>query len=163
WAIFDNPTSLDLEDVTVSFVAGQPLSFISSLYEPVYAERPRVEASVAPVVVPPAYAAEAEPMLAAPAPVAQARSAAQDMALAARRRHGAPDRTAPGSGPRHGVLRRRGGRLRGQRPYRGHRPRRLAPAHVRGGSGRGGHDRGPGRRGTGGVRRDPQRPPRGEL
>src|SRR5690554_564962 len=33
WAIFDNPTSLDLRDIEVSFVAGQPISFITSLYE----------------------------------------------------------------------------------------------------------------------------------
>ncbi|MEX2540540.1 MAG: hypothetical protein WD314_01995 [Trueperaceae bacterium] len=61
WAIFDNPTSLDLSDITVSFVAGQPISFISSLYAPVYVERPRVEASTTPGIVPPAYAADAAP------------------------------------------------------------------------------------------------------
>jgi hypothetical protein len=65
WAIFDNPTSLDLNEVEVSFVAGQPISFISSLFEPVYLERPRVGLSLAPGVVPPAYAGEAAPRPAA--------------------------------------------------------------------------------------------------
>ncbi len=34
WAILDNPTNVPLEDVTVSFVAGQPISFVTSLFEP---------------------------------------------------------------------------------------------------------------------------------
>lgn len=41
WAIFDNPTPLDLQDVQVTFVAGQPVSFITSLYEAVYVQRQR--------------------------------------------------------------------------------------------------------------------------
>lgn len=52
WAIFDNPTDLDLEDVHVAFVAGQPISFITSLYEPVYVTRQRVAVSVAASIVP---------------------------------------------------------------------------------------------------------------
>lgn len=58
WAIFDNPTSLDLEDIAVSFVAGQPISFVSSLYEPVYVERPRVAATMARNIVSPVYGAD---------------------------------------------------------------------------------------------------------
>jgi hypothetical protein len=42
WAIFDNPTHLDLVDVEIAFVAGRPISFISELFEPVYVERRRV-------------------------------------------------------------------------------------------------------------------------
>jgi hypothetical protein len=74
WAIFDNPTDLDLEDVRVSFVAGQPAAFVTSLYDPVYAERARVEppTAAAPTpradegvlgraaVPPPAFAPQAE-------------------------------------------------------------------------------------------------------
>ncbi len=43
WAIFDNPTDTDLDDVRVSFVAGQPAAFITSLYDPVYVTRQHVE------------------------------------------------------------------------------------------------------------------------
>lgn len=53
WAIFDNPTSLDFEGVEVVFVAGQPASFVSQLFEPVHLERPRVAAPSAASFVPP--------------------------------------------------------------------------------------------------------------
>ncbi len=52
WAIFDNPTNLDLEGVAVSFVAGQPISFITGLYQPVYVARPRVAVATATTTVP---------------------------------------------------------------------------------------------------------------
>ncbi len=68
WAILDNPTALDLEDVSVWFVAGQPISFVASLYAPVYVDRPRVEVSTAPVLDPVADAGQ----FAAPAPQAEA-------------------------------------------------------------------------------------------
>jgi hypothetical protein len=73
WAIFDNPTSLDFEDVHVTFVAGQPASFVSALFEPVYADRPRVTSVVAAGFVPPtdagAIATEmSRSLMAAPAP-----------------------------------------------------------------------------------------------
>ncbi len=52
WAILDNPTDLDLEAISVSFVAGQPISFITSLFDPVYVERARIAAKVSASVVP---------------------------------------------------------------------------------------------------------------
>jgi hypothetical protein len=58
WAIFDNPTDVDLDGIEVSFVAGQPISFISSLFEPVYLDRPRVDAPVGANIAPPAYQAD---------------------------------------------------------------------------------------------------------
>lgn len=58
WAIFDNPTDMDLRDIELAFVAGQPISFITDLYEPVYVDRPRVQVSTAPSIVPPQYASE---------------------------------------------------------------------------------------------------------
>ncbi|MFO7545912.1 MAG: hypothetical protein R6W77_10495 [Trueperaceae bacterium] len=61
WAIIDNPTDLDLVDVQVAFVAGQPISFITGLYEPVYVTRPRVEPSVAASVLPGADEGEFAP------------------------------------------------------------------------------------------------------
>jgi hypothetical protein len=79
WAILDNPTALDLEDVSVWFVAGQPISFIASLYAPVYVERPRVEVATAPSIDPFADAGQFAPMVAesarsmmAPAPAMMA-------------------------------------------------------------------------------------------
>ncbi len=75
WAIFDNPTSLDFEDVQVTFVAGQPASFVSALFEPVYAERARVKSAVTAGFVPPtdagAIASEmSRSLMAAPSPAA---------------------------------------------------------------------------------------------
>ena len=68
WAILDNPTALDLEDVSVWFVAGQPISFVASLYAPVYVDRPRVEVATAPTLDPVADAGQ----FAAPEPQAEA-------------------------------------------------------------------------------------------
>ncbi len=52
WAIVDNPTDEPLENVQLSFVAGQPISFVTSLYEPVWAVRPRVEVKATGGLVP---------------------------------------------------------------------------------------------------------------
>lgn len=46
WAILDNPTDLDFDDIDVTFVAGNPISFITNLYEPRYVERPLVDVHV---------------------------------------------------------------------------------------------------------------------
>lgn len=54
WAILDNPTDLDLVDVSVSFVAGHPISFVTELYDPAYVRRPRVGVDSGPAVLPPA-------------------------------------------------------------------------------------------------------------
>lgn len=77
WAIFDNTTDLDLEGVRVSFVAGQPAAFVTSLFDPVYAERGRVEPPTAADLVPRADAgvlgrAAVPPPAAAPAFAPQA-------------------------------------------------------------------------------------------
>lgn len=83
WAIFDNPTSLDLENIRVSFVAGQPMSFITSLFAPVYVDRPRLAPPVTASIVPPEYEqsmrAAMEPMPAA-APMAMESMAFDDAA-----------------------------------------------------------------------------------
>ena len=52
WAILDNPTDMDLVDVDVAFVAGQPISFITSLFDPVYVTRARVEPETAKALAP---------------------------------------------------------------------------------------------------------------
>jgi hypothetical protein len=50
WGVFDNRLEEDLEDVRVSLVAGQPISFIYDLYSSTIPQRPTVhdEARVAP-------------------------------------------------------------------------------------------------------------------
>jgi len=40
WAIVDNTTPMDWKDVSLSLVAGAPISFIQDLSQPVYARRP---------------------------------------------------------------------------------------------------------------------------
>ncbi len=52
WAIVDNPTDQVLDGVRLSFIAGQPVSFITSLYDPVWAVRPRVETKASGGFVP---------------------------------------------------------------------------------------------------------------
>lgn len=75
WAILDNPTSVDLNDVHVTFLAGSPVAFVTELYDPVYVTRARVAPPVAPSIVPDADAGAFEPL--AP-PLAMARSMAAD-------------------------------------------------------------------------------------
>ena len=53
WAIFDNPTDLDLEDVRVTFVAGRPASFVTELFDPAWVERARVAGTDHRSFVPP--------------------------------------------------------------------------------------------------------------
>ncbi len=48
WAIVENTSDVDWRDVTLSLVAGRPISFVQDLYTPLYADRP--------VVQPPSYA-----------------------------------------------------------------------------------------------------------
>lgn len=93
WAIFDNPSDADLVDVSVSFVAGSPASFVTRLYEPVYVDRPRVDVQVGPALVPEADAGVVGP------PAAQARSLGDSMDAAAAEAAPAPA-AAPDAEPR---------------------------------------------------------------
>jgi hypothetical protein len=43
WAIVENQTDNDWEDVQLSLVSGRPISFVMNLYEPLYIARPVVE------------------------------------------------------------------------------------------------------------------------
>jgi hypothetical protein len=49
WALVENTTDEDWQDVRLSLIAGRPISFTMDMYEPLYAQRP--------VVVPEVYAA----------------------------------------------------------------------------------------------------------
>lgn len=76
WAILDNPTDTDLDEVMVSFVAGQPAAFVTSLYDPVYAPRQRVEPPTADVLDVAADEVQLGRALAAPAPAPMAEAQA---------------------------------------------------------------------------------------
>lgn len=72
WAIIENQTEADWENITVSLVSGKPISFVQDLYRPLYSQRPVVETERQAPPPPPSYdagsgAPEAMPM-AAPAP-----------------------------------------------------------------------------------------------
>jgi hypothetical protein len=43
WAIVENSTDQEWQDVTLSLVSGRPISFIMDLYRPIYVPRPTVE------------------------------------------------------------------------------------------------------------------------
>ena len=49
WALVENTTDEDWQDVRLSLISGRPISFTMDMYEPLYAQRP--------VVVPEVYAA----------------------------------------------------------------------------------------------------------
>ena len=92
WAVVENTTDEDWENVKLSLVSGRPISFIMDLYEPLYAKRPQVVSELYQALRPQVYeqpmeeardqvreaprsrlmqeapAAKAAPRLAAPAP-----------------------------------------------------------------------------------------------
>ena len=43
WAIVENQTESDWNDVQLSLVSGQPISFVQNLYQPLYVQRPVVQ------------------------------------------------------------------------------------------------------------------------
>jgi len=55
WAIVENTTDEDWEDVSLSLVAGRPVSFQMDLYEPLHADRPFVPVPTVPGVAPRVY------------------------------------------------------------------------------------------------------------
>jgi len=56
WAIVENTTDEDWKDVTLSLVAGRPVSFRMDLYEPLYVFRPEIPVPMVPGVLPRQYA-----------------------------------------------------------------------------------------------------------
>jgi hypothetical protein len=92
WGIFDNRLEEDLEGISLSLVAGMPISFVYDLYTPFTPERPVVEeearVAAAPVEFAEAYdvlGAEPEMVLAEAAPVMKALAPAPPGAPRARR------------------------------------------------------------------------------
>jgi hypothetical protein len=56
WAIVENPTDEDWNNVTLSLVSGRPVSFQMDLYEPLFVARPEVPVPTVPGVAPRMYA-----------------------------------------------------------------------------------------------------------
>jgi hypothetical protein len=52
WAIVDNSSDVDWTNVTLSLIAGQPVSFIQELYPPLYLQRPVVPLAIAGISAP---------------------------------------------------------------------------------------------------------------
>lgn len=59
WAIVENTTDEDWDDVALSLVAGQPVGFTMDLYQPLYLARPDIPVPVTAGVMPKAYEGEA--------------------------------------------------------------------------------------------------------
>jgi hypothetical protein len=62
WAIVENTSDEDWENVRLSLVAGRPVSFEMDLYEPLFAQRPRVPVPVLAGVMPRVYQAAVREM-----------------------------------------------------------------------------------------------------
>lgn len=68
WAIVDNTTDEDWNNVQLAVVSGRPISFISKLYEPKYRQRPVAELAEERAVGPVVYAGAVGSVQAAPPP-----------------------------------------------------------------------------------------------
>jgi len=55
WAIVENQTESDWNDVSLSLVSGRPISFVMNLYQPLYATRPTVVPRLFAGLRPPLY------------------------------------------------------------------------------------------------------------
>jgi hypothetical protein len=55
WAVVENPTDEDWQQVTMALVSGRPISFKMDLYNPLYVHRPTVEPELFASLRPPTY------------------------------------------------------------------------------------------------------------
>ncbi len=55
WAIVENTTEIDWDDVELTLVSGQPISFVMNLYEPLFVNRPEIQQELFGSVLPPMY------------------------------------------------------------------------------------------------------------
>jgi hypothetical protein len=55
WAIVENTTDADWDNVDLTLVSGRPISFVMDLYDPLYMPRPRVEPELFASLRPPTY------------------------------------------------------------------------------------------------------------
>jgi hypothetical protein len=72
WAIVDNTSGDDWNNVKLSVVSGRPISFITELYDPRYINRPHAELAENNAVAPVVFQGAMEAGKAAPAPLAMA-------------------------------------------------------------------------------------------
>lgn len=80
WAIVENATEQDWENVQLSLVSGRPISFAMDLYQPLYITRPFEELELYRSLRPPTFdAAVARPAAAPPAPMSAARGRAKQL------------------------------------------------------------------------------------
>lgn len=56
WALVENTSDNDWNDVSLALISGQPVSYVMDLYTPLYAQRPAVAVPKPPQVEPKAYA-----------------------------------------------------------------------------------------------------------
>jgi hypothetical protein len=95
WAIVENTTDEDWENVRLSLVAGRPVSFTMDLYEPLFVKRPDVPVPLVPGAAPREYGAGQSPLRAGEVADGRLRSAGPDAAGRAWR--DAADKQAAGS------------------------------------------------------------------
>jgi hypothetical protein len=55
WAVVENPTDEDWQQVTMALVSGRPISFKMDLYNPLYVNRPTIEPELFASLRPPTY------------------------------------------------------------------------------------------------------------
>ncbi|MDB5325935.1 MAG: hypothetical protein JWM57_1504 [Phycisphaerales bacterium] len=55
WAVVENQTDSDWNDITLSLVSGRPISFVMDLYQPIYLPRPTVQLDLFAGLKPPVY------------------------------------------------------------------------------------------------------------
>lgn len=90
WGIFDNRLEEDLTDISLSLVAGMPISFVYDLYTPFTPERPKVEEEARVAAAPVEFGART-----------RAKAMGADMAMV---REGAVEMAAPAMQQRVGAL-----------------------------------------------------------
>jgi hypothetical protein len=99
WAIVDNATDEDWNNVAVTLVSGRPISFRMNLHQPLYVPRPLIEPELFASLRPPSYGGDVSGAGPAPAPPrarAEAERALRDQRKSA---YGAaPGLAAPGGG-----------------------------------------------------------------
>jgi hypothetical protein len=105
WALVDNPTDQDWQGVSLSLVAGRPVSFIQDLYEPLYLERPTIPLAIAGIAAARSFdSGFEEKNMEEAMGEEEAPRALKSMARAAAAPMSAPSRTADSMSPGRGAL-----------------------------------------------------------
>jgi hypothetical protein len=55
WAIVENTSEIDWNDIELTLVSGQPISFVMNLYEPLFVQRPEVRQELFGSLLPPVH------------------------------------------------------------------------------------------------------------